>query len=154
MPKIDTIFPVCVCRQKAQQDRDWAAVVVSLNHFPCVFVFRRLPHRLGCCGCYPWLVPCVYLCSRGCHIIWVVVDVILDWFLCVYLCLGGCHIIVGTVTGLLSMFNERGVGPLRGLCALLVDDVFTICSDKKHLAALVDLVVLVYNQLDNPGNHN
>lgn len=49
------------------------------------------------------------------------------------------------------MFSERGVGPLRGLSALIVDDVASIFSEHSLLTSLVDLVVLVYNQLENPG---
>ncbi|KAF2354359.1 hypothetical protein FHG87_014890 [Trinorchestia longiramus] len=49
------------------------------------------------------------------------------------------------------MFTERGVGPLKGLSALIVDDVSSILGDEAHLATLVDLVVLIYNQLSNPG---
>jgi hypothetical protein len=55
------------------------------------------------------------------------------------------------VPGLLAMFAERGVGPLKGLNALVVDDISSILEDEERLAALVDLIVLVYNQLSNPG---
>ena len=64
---------------------------------------------------------------------------------------GGSHVIVGTIAGLLKMFSERGVGPLTGLNAFIVDNVASVFQDTDTLAQLVDLVVLVYNQLENPG---
>ena len=66
---------------------------------------------------------------------------------------GGSHVIIGTIEGLLQMFTERGVGPLRGLNALILDDVYTTFHDELLLAKLVDLVVLIYNQVENPGEY-
>ena len=51
------------------------------------------------------------------------------------------------------MFTEKGVAPLKDLKALLVDDVSTIIANESMLTDLVDLVVLIYNEVENTGEY-
>lgn len=55
----------------------------------------------------------------------------------------GAHALFGTLEGLLTLLDKRGVAPLVGLCALIIDDASYILQDKNHTVTLLRLLQLI-----------